>query len=45
MKREVIFYTKGEQGVANCKVCPRLCNIKPGQRGFCRVRENRDGVH
>ncbi|SFH03197.1 pyruvate formate lyase activating enzyme [Desulfotomaculum arcticum] len=44
MKREVIFYTKGEQGVANCKVCPRLCNIKPGQRGFCRVRENRDGV-
>ena len=26
-----------------CQVCPRLCNISPGKRGFCRVRENRDG--
>ena len=44
MQREVTFYTRSEQGVANCKVCPRLCKIKPGQRGFCRVRENRGGV-
>jgi pyruvate formate lyase activating enzyme len=44
MKREVMFYTRGAGGAANCKVCPRLCNIPPGKRGFCRVRENREGT-
>lgn len=39
-----MFYAKGPEGRADCKVCPRLCNIKPGKRGFCRVRENRDGT-
>jgi len=27
-----------------CSVCPRRCTIAPGRRGFCRVRENRDGA-
>ncbi|MBM3322719.1 AmmeMemoRadiSam system radical SAM enzyme [candidate division WOR-3 bacterium] len=27
-----------------CELCPRGCVIGPGQRGLCRVRENRDGV-
>ncbi|SFR05063.1 pyruvate formate lyase activating enzyme [Desulfoscipio geothermicus DSM 3669] len=44
MKHEVMFYTKGAGEKANCKVCPRLCNIAPGKRGFCRVRENDGGV-
>lgn len=27
-----------------CTLCPRECRIAPGQRGVCRVRENRDGA-
>lgn len=27
----------------HCDVCPRHCKMKPGQRGFCWVRENQDG--
>jgi len=42
--KEVFYYEKGDDGRTFCKVCPRLCNIKPGHRGFCRVRENRDGA-
>ena len=26
-----------------CEVCPRLCKLKEGQRGFCFVRQNIDG--
>jgi AmmeMemoRadiSam system radical SAM enzyme/AmmeMemoRadiSam system protein B/AmmeMemoRadiSam system protein A len=26
-----------------CDLCPRQCHLKPGDRGFCFVRENRDG--
>lgn len=26
-----------------CDLCPRQCNLKPGDKGFCFVRENRDG--
>ncbi|MCE5268387.1 MAG: AmmeMemoRadiSam system radical SAM enzyme [Planctomycetaceae bacterium] len=26
-----------------CDLCPRHCPLKPGERGFCFVRENRDG--
>lgn len=26
-----------------CRLCPRYCRIKPGQRGFCYVRKNVDG--
>jgi AmmeMemoRadiSam system radical SAM enzyme/AmmeMemoRadiSam system protein B/AmmeMemoRadiSam system protein A len=26
-----------------CDLCPRECRLKPGDRGFCFVRENRDG--
>ncbi len=41
--KEVFFYEKSSDGRTFCKVCPRLCTIKPGRRGFCRVRENREG--
>ncbi|WP_457620709.1 AmmeMemoRadiSam system radical SAM enzyme, partial [Methanopyrus sp.] len=30
-------------GKVRCLVCPRKCVISDGERGFCRVRENRDG--
>lgn len=26
-----------------CPLCPRHCVLAPGQTGFCRARENRDG--
>jgi len=30
-------------GQVVCDLCPRSCRLKPGQRGFCFVRQNRDG--
>jgi pyruvate formate lyase activating enzyme len=29
----------------HCKLCPRECVVSNGKRGFCRVRENRDGEY
>jgi AmmeMemoRadiSam system radical SAM enzyme/AmmeMemoRadiSam system protein B/AmmeMemoRadiSam system protein A len=33
--------TDGER--LECVLCPRKCSLKAGDRGFCFVRENRDG--
>jgi pyruvate formate lyase activating enzyme len=30
-------------GAVGCELCPRECRIPLGRRGFCKVRENRDG--
>ena len=28
-----------------CDICPRRCELKPGQRGFCFVRQGaKDGI-
>jgi pyruvate formate lyase activating enzyme len=27
-----------------CRLCAHVCRIRPGERGLCGVRENRDGV-
>ncbi|MCJ7754830.1 MAG: AmmeMemoRadiSam system radical SAM enzyme, partial [Thermoanaerobaculales bacterium] len=32
-----------DDGRVVCEVCPRLCKLKEGQRGFCFVRQNIDG--
>lgn len=32
-----------EHGRIVCDLCPRECHLKPGDRGFCFVRENIDG--
>ena len=37
------WHTKDEEGHIVCDLCPRECHLKPGDRGFCFVRENRDG--
>ncbi|MBW1802342.1 MAG: radical SAM protein, partial [Deltaproteobacteria bacterium] len=37
------FFTPLEGGKVLCELCPRRCRIPEGKRGFCRVRENRDG--
>lgn len=38
-----MFWEPGESGSVVCRLCFRSCNIKPGARGFCRIRVNRDG--
>jgi pyruvate formate lyase activating enzyme len=42
--REAMFYKKLEGGLTQCLICFRDCVIPPGKRGFCRNRENRNGV-
>jgi AmmeMemoRadiSam system radical SAM enzyme/AmmeMemoRadiSam system protein B/AmmeMemoRadiSam system protein A len=32
-----------ESGRIVCDLCPRECKLKPGDRGFCFVRQNLDG--
>ncbi len=43
-QREAMFYESFPDGRVQCQMCPRRCSILPGQRGFCRNRENRDGT-
>ncbi|OPY46007.1 MAG: pyruvate formate lyase II activase [Methanosaeta sp. PtaU1.Bin028] len=38
-----MFYQKGEEKSVLCGLCNHFCRIRPGQRGICGVRENRDG--
>jgi len=42
--KEALFYQKLENKVVQCQLCPRICIISNGKRGFCGVRENHDGV-
>jgi len=41
--KECLFYTKLEGGAVRCALCPHSCLIKPGGRGLCRNRINREG--
>ncbi len=42
--REAALYEKLENKIVSCSICPRRCFIRAGQRGFCKVRENKDGT-
>ena len=44
MVREASLYIKLENKLVRCNLCPRRCYIKDGSRGFCGVRENRNGT-
>ena len=37
------YFTSLGGGEIQCELCPKRCRIPKGKRGFCRVRENRDG--
>lgn len=37
------YFTSLGRGEIQCELCPRRCRVPKGKRGFCRVRENRDG--
>ncbi|BAF58649.1 MAG: AmmeMemoRadiSam system radical SAM enzyme [Pelotomaculum sp.] len=41
---EAFYYEKKEQKLAACRLCPKMCTIRDGRSGFCRVRQNRDGT-
>ena len=37
------WWRRLENGKVQCDLCPRHCRLSPGQRGFCFVREEREG--
>ncbi|HRX12210.1 MAG TPA: AmmeMemoRadiSam system radical SAM enzyme [Draconibacterium sp.] len=41
--REAQFYTKLENHVVRCDLCPWNCVLKPNQTGMCKVRSNENG--
>jgi len=42
--KEALYYDKLDNQIVQCRLCPRNCRISKGNRGFCGVRENRDGI-
>ncbi len=38
------FYSKLENQILKCELCPWFCILKPGQTGNCKVRSNENGV-
>ncbi|OVE74790.1 AmmeMemoRadiSam system radical SAM enzyme [bacterium E08(2017)] len=43
MPKEARFYLQRDNALVQCSLCPRNCEIKPGERGHCKTRENRNG--
>jgi pyruvate formate lyase activating enzyme len=41
---EASFYDKLDKNMVQCRLCPRGCIVTDGNRGACRVRENRKGT-
>jgi len=41
---EGLLYDKIPDSTTKCRLCAHFCTIKPGKRGRCRVRENRNGT-
>src|SRR5512139_3411217 len=39
------YFTSLEGGEIRCELCPRRCRVAKGNRGACRVRENREGKY
>lgn len=42
--KEAMYYKKLENNKVQCTLCFRRCEISNGERGGCRVRENKNGV-
>jgi pyruvate formate lyase activating enzyme len=42
--QEALFYQKADDHQVKCNLCPWYCELKPGQTGVCKVRENIDGL-
>ena len=39
------FFTSLSGGEIQCDLCPHRCRVSKGNRGACRVRENREGKY
>jgi pyruvate formate lyase activating enzyme len=39
------FSRQMDRGLVQCLLCPRNCEVLPGDRGECGVRENREGKY
>jgi len=37
------WFSSLDDNRVRCELCPKSCNLAIGERGLCRVRENRDG--
>jgi pyruvate formate lyase activating enzyme len=40
-----MWYTRLEARAVRCGLCPRRCRVPEGRRGYCGVRENREGEY
>jgi pyruvate formate lyase activating enzyme len=40
-----MWYTRLNTGAVQCGLCPRRCRVVRGKRGYCGVRENREGEY
>jgi pyruvate formate lyase activating enzyme len=43
MEKESRFSEAFREDTVRCTICPRMCIIPSGKRGFCDTKENRDG--
>ncbi|MBN2708323.1 MAG: AmmeMemoRadiSam system radical SAM enzyme [Calditrichaceae bacterium] len=43
--REAQYYEKLDHKQIRCKLCPRECIVDDRERGYCGVRENRNGIY
>ena len=43
MLHDALLYDELDQDNVRCSLCAHRCLVKEGQRGICRVRENRNG--
>ena len=41
--RRAMYYETASRKRVICRLCPNECVLREGERGACRVRENRDG--
>ena len=41
--RPAMLWDRLDAGRARCRACERRCVVAPGESGYCRTRENRDG--
>lgn len=42
---EARYYKKLKDWVVECELCPRSCKVADRERGYCGVRENREGKY
>ena len=39
------YFTPLDDQMIRCELCPHACEVEPGERGLCEVRENIDGQY